>query len=412
VDAYLLTNLVQEGVLKDHQKKAIMASSNLNYNRAQELYDVLGTQVEDLEKICKVFDKTGNKQAINILKKFLDQHPTVSQQVVPSNVSSSNQGVQQHAIPSASSSQAQHVRADAINSSVSAANIPVAPSAISARQSGAEIIIGGKLKLASSTSRDSLSSSISKSLADIRDAIKPMQHYPTLAKYKGIALIVNVITFDNEPELSRSGAQKDTDELTKILHKRNFLVYHLIDPNYAELQGVIEQLRTHNYESADSFLIAVMSHGDGERIITKDRKRFEIWRGIVQQFNNVNCEGLKGKPKIFVFNYCRGDTTDVGTGSTQHDAMPERITPWTIPSWTDMLVCYSTLDGHYAYRDVNEGSWFIQTLCEVLNQHGENYDINTLLNLVSEVMKSLESENGEKQICPYYNIGFTKKFYL
>ncbi|CAG7733782.1 unnamed protein product [Allacma fusca] len=398
VDINLLAKLVQEDVIKDHQKTAINSFSRINKEKADELYKILKQKFDDLPKIVKVFTKTGDKQAVKILEKFRNQY-------APSQVS--NPG---------SSQQAQEIRTDAVV--LPAAPIPVQhvpAQVLPARIRGNDIRETESLKLAgpSGTSRDSRTSPLSRAHANVQNAIFTLQQtYSTGAKYKGLALIVNVINFDNEPEHNRLGAQKDTEELTEVLSQRNFLVYHLNDPTYQELQNAIVQFQDCTFDSADSFLLAVMSHGDGEKIVTRDSRRFEIWRRIVEQFNNTNCEGLKGKPKIFVFNYCRGDVTDTGAGSTQHDAMPERTSPLTIPSWTDMLVCYSTLDGHYAYRDVNEGSWFIQTLCEVVRQHGKTYDIMTLLNLVSEVMKSVQSEHGEKQICPYYNIGFTKKFYF
>ena len=33
---------------------------------------------------------------------------------------------------------------------------------------------------------------------------------------------------------------------------------------------------------------------------------------ILAQFNDQNCPHLKGKPKFFVFNACRGDKVDEG----------------------------------------------------------------------------------------------------
>ena len=35
--------------------------------------------------------------------------------------------------------------------------------------------------------------------------------------------------------------------------------------------------------------------------------------------------------------------------------------------------------GHYSFRSPAHGSWFIQALCEELNEHGETLDLLTLL---------------------------------
>ncbi|CAG7719169.1 unnamed protein product [Allacma fusca] len=281
------------------------------------------------------------------------------------------------------------------------------------------IQLKGRVQLAN-TSRVSQAYSLSAALSpnNIHNAISTVQQeYTTGATSKGVALIVNVVNFVNDPDINRFGAQRDTDQLTQVLQMRNFKVYQLLDPTTQELQDTIEQFRLRPFEDvdadADAFLVAVMSHGnDKEAIYTTDSLSVDIWSDIVTPFNNVNCPRLVGKPKIFILNYCRGGVQhDFGIDpNSEHDALPEHNGP-RIPSWSDMLVCYSTVQCHYSYRH-NEGTWFIQALCEVLRQHADPYDIMDLLNVVSEVMKSLRSTYGGKQICPYYNIGFTKKFYL
>ncbi|CAG7831025.1 unnamed protein product, partial [Allacma fusca] len=129
--------------------------------------------------------------------------------------------------------------------------------------------------------------------------------YPTGAKFKGIAMIVNIVNFDNEPERNRIGAQRDTNLLTQVLQLRNFDVYHSLDPTFLEFQDAIKECQSMSYEDADSFFLAVMSHGYAEKIMTKDSQYLEVWRDILTPFNNTNCPNLLGKPKIFVFNHDR-----------------------------------------------------------------------------------------------------------
>ena len=62
---------------------------------------------------------------------------------------------------------------------------------------------------------------------------------------------------------------------------------------------------------ADSTIVAIMSHGksgtleDGTYIYTKDGRSSLSSEDILRRFNNMNCPLLKGKPKIFLFQFCR-----------------------------------------------------------------------------------------------------------
>lgn len=44
---------------------------------------------------------------------------------------------------------------------------------------------------------------------------------------------------------------------------------------------------------------------------------------------------------------------------------------------------YSTYDGHYSWRNPDNGSWFIQALCAEFNESGQIKDLLTLLTGVS-----------------------------
>jgi len=82
-----------------------------------------------------------------------------------------------------------------------------------------------------------------------------------------------------------------------------------------------------------------------------------------------------------------------------------------IPTWTDMLICYATIEGYCSYRE-SGGTWFIQVLCEKIQSHGKDLDFCKILCMVAEQMKLEEGSGGEKQMCPWTNIGFTKGFHL
>lgn len=69
--------------------------------------------------------------------------------------------------------------------------------------------------------------------------------------------------------------------------------------------------KSEEHATADSTVVAVMSHGkggnheDGTLIYTRDCPNFMSSEDILRRFNNINCPLLKGKPKCFLFQFCR-----------------------------------------------------------------------------------------------------------
>lgn len=61
------------------------------------------------------------------------------------------------------------------------------------------------------------------------------------------------------------------------------------------------------------------------------------------------------------------------------DSSADEPITYVIPSTADLLVMYSTFEGHYAWRSPQLGSWFIQALCDELEENGRVNDLMTIL---------------------------------
>lgn len=55
-------------------------------------------------------------------------------------------------------------------------------------------------------------------------------------------------------------------------------------------------------------------------------------------------------------------------GFVSKDLQADGSHPEYIPEETDIMVAMATTDEYVAYRDPEKGSWFIQSVCEQLEQ--------------------------------------------
>lgn len=115
------------------------------------------------------------------------------------------------------------------------------------------------------------------------------------------------------------------------------------------------------HKNADACFVVIMSHGTSEKgtdyIYGVDHLQVEVeW--ILTQFNNENAKHLVEKPKVFLFQCCRGDVTDRGQARPQEvahrrwgspdvetDGIPARRRSGNIATYTDMLMAFSTVPG-------------------------------------------------------------------
>ena len=126
-----------------------------------------------------------------------------------------------------------------------------------------------------------------------------------------------------------------------------------------------------------------MSHGETGTIYAYDEQYpvEHLWRNFIGE----KCKTLIGKPKMFFIQACRGEKLDAGvTFRSQggpRDFVDSKSQPivYSIPSMADLLVMYSTYEGHYSWRNPQEGSWFIQALAKEFEDNASWKDLLTIL---------------------------------
>ena len=89
-----------------------------------------------------------------------------------------------------------------------------------------------------------------------------------------------------------------------------------------------------------------------------------------------------------------------------------------IHSNNDILIVCSTIPGYFSWRNTAKGSWFIQSLCQILQEYGTKNDL--LKNMtrvahktaVSFESKAKEIEMDQKKQIPCITSKLTRKIYF
>ena len=160
--------------------------------------------------------------------------------------------------------------------------------------------------------------------------------------------------------------------------------------------------------SPDYMVLIIMGHGR-QNPKTKLDEIFDIkWKGvptdiIIEMFVDSNkCPAMLKKTKLFYVQACRGkliqkkwppNSEDVAEeGDDFFKDGPNSYSP-DMPnnekqiSWYHIV--YSTTKGFISFGDKEKGTFFIQTLCEVLKEDGFRDDINSISSsVISRVMQT------------------------
>uniref|UniRef100_A0A803XQ84 Caspase 9 n=1 Tax=Meleagris gallopavo TaxID=9103 RepID=A0A803XQ84_MELGA len=264
------------------------------------------------------------------------------------------------------------------------------------------------------------------------------QVYQLRADPCGHCLIFNNVNFSRDSDLSaRAGSDIDCEKLEKRFKSLCFHVRTLRNLKAQEIDLELRKLARLDHSTLDCCLVVILSHGCQTShiqfpggIYGTDGKTIPIEK-IVNYFNGSQCPSLRGKPKLFFIQACGGEQKDQGfevgcespqdetcRGSVESDAIPfqapsgsvdEPDAVASLPTPGDILVSYSTFPGFVSWRDKVSGSWYVETLDDVLEHYARSEDLLTMLLRVSDIVST---KGKYKQIPGCFNFLRKKFFFL
>ncbi|XP_012657619.2 caspase-10 isoform X1 [Otolemur garnettii] len=248
------------------------------------------------------------------------------------------------------------------------------------------------------------------------EALPETAVYSMNRKYRGHCVIVNNHKFtdrpgtDNDALKDRPGTDKDAECLTQVFEWLGFTVCQYDNVTKEVMDQVLqEQKRDPDHDDRDCFVFCVLTHGDLGAVYSSDGVLIPI-RKITSHFTAEQCPGLREKPKLFFFQACQGVMTQSSVAIEADAWNPEHTLKQSIPKEADFLLGMATVPGCKCFRDVEKGSWYIQSLCNCLKKlvpRGE--DILSILTVVNHDVSRQTDEWGTKKQMPQPAFTLTKK---
>eukprot|EP00118_Oscarella_pearsei_P007340 m.35503 g.35503 ORF g.35503 m.35503 type:complete len:466 (+) comp32134_c0_seq2:57-1454(+) len=214
-------------------------------------------------------------------------------------------------------------------------------------------------------------------------------------------------------DIPRPGSDTDVQRLEKCFHDNlKFELECKSNLTVEEINNEISKFLKKNFSDSTCSLVIIMAHGKNNAFYGKDQKPVDGKQPVVdisemlKKFEDV--ESLNGKPKLFLFQCCRGSTSaPLVEGDDPHHRPPSVESddphPATCPSSSDFFVGYATGPGYKSFRQVDKsypdeiGSWYIQALVTAIEKYvPHGWDIGQIHTVVNNVVaKKQGSENAQ-----------------
>ncbi|XP_032683333.1 caspase Dronc [Odontomachus brunneus] len=265
-----------------------------------------------------------------------------------------------------------------------------------------------------------------------------ISRYPMRSNPRGLVLLITNIDYKwSKEEHSRLSAQHDEENLKELFEKMGFQVISKQNLTGKVIKDVVREFsKRSDLSNVDSCFVIISSHGTQNKEhhseiqgvdYGKEDSEGVVCNDILEYFSVDACPQMANKPKIFIFQLCRGyreqnaihherlvtDTYAVFHKDEEVKSDDKIVSDkFLIRNYADMLIVHSTLPGHVAYRDTTTGSWFIQILCSVFMTLAYKHHVQDLFSIIDSELQHLRTRKDNCQTSSVKSIGFNRHCYL
>lgn len=197
--------------------------------------------------------------------------------------------------------------------------------------------------------------------------------YPSM----GQCIIINNKNFDKSTGMNqRNGTDVDAGNVMKVFAKLGYKMKFYNDQTMQQILQLFTAASKDDHSSSASFICVLLSHGDEDVFYGTDGPL--KLKDLTSFFRGDRCKTLVGKPKLFFIQACRGTGLDAGIETDSPEEGPIKI-----PVEADFLYAFSTAPGYYSWRNTQTGSWFIQSLCDMISKYGKELELMHIMTRVN-----------------------------
>lgn len=207
----------------------------------------------------------------------------------------------------------------------------------------------------------------------------------------GLCIIISEMFFEDRKFETRFGNAKDCKTLSETFRRFGFTVTQFNNLTEDKILTTLEDIPKDFGTNYDCIFLCILSHGCKGGIISAEGKEVSI-EAIEHKFC---CVELEDVIKVVIIQACQGDvkgqvnvneTTNLVTDGPT-DCKNSNILPYK-----NFCIFMSTMQGFISVRHKEEGSWFIQEFCNIL-QSGKNKI--TFLKAIRRTIHSVMKKKGK-----------------
>ena len=230
------------------------------------------------------------------------------------------------------------------------------------------------------------------------------------ARPRGITLIINNASFAHHPtygqQSPRHGSEEDVGQVEALFTALDFTVETKKNLSKPQLLNELDSVvYGRDHRGYDCFVLWFMSHGRSGEVFCSDGNTIPI-AALHDMLSG--CDKLRGKPKLFFIQACRGENEDEGvtassdTGITSYGHVGSSFVSVKNPAsreptHADFLYAFSTVDEYVSYRDENLGSHYVRGLVEAFRERLVCDHLLDILTVVNQKVSNMEAKRPSRK---------------